>query len=59
MEAFKMTKFDQRQLAVELWKDPDFREKMLEAKRRYYDKEMKRRILVALRKPQDSKLMRR
>jgi len=50
MEAFKMTKFDQRQLAVELWKDPDFREKILEAKRRYYDKEMKQRVLAALRK---------
>ena len=44
-----MSKFDQRQMAKELWKDPEFREKILAAKRRYYDKEMKRRIVAALR----------
>ena len=44
-----MTKFDKRQFMREVWKDPEFREKILAAKRRYYDKEMKRRIVAALR----------
>jgi hypothetical protein len=45
-----MTKFDKRQFMREVWKNPESREKMLEAKRRYWDKEMKRRILAALRR---------
>ena len=45
----RMSKFDRSKFAQELWKDPEFREKALAAKRRHYDKEMKRRILAALR----------